>query len=150
MAEPGGTLVRAHHAAGDPAWFLSQRERTGRKNRRFRPALQSLPPALRLDGHSRLDTRQNHQTLFSYFRDWTLEGRGLRPWFRGVSRIAGPLRVTSLGGTAGTQIAPVGPAATSAEAAALQEGFVEQDVGGVGHELSSDTTFAPAAETSKQ
>jgi hypothetical protein len=45
--------------------------------------------------------------------------------------------------TAGAQVAPVGPAATSAEAAALREGFVEEDAGGFGHELSTDTTFAP-------
>jgi hypothetical protein len=53
-------------------------------------------------------------------------------------------------GAAGALIAPVGSAAPRSEAAALQKGFVEENVRGVGHGLSSDTTFALVRDRSKE
>ena len=58
VAEPGRALVRAHHAARDPARLIQDRPRTRAADRRVRAALQRRRPAVRLDRHRRLDPRQ--------------------------------------------------------------------------------------------
>ena len=78
------------------------------------------------------------------------QGEGFCRGFRGCRTGWDGLGWRRQEGAAGAQVTPVGPATTSTEAAALQKGFVKENVGGFGHELSSDTTFAPGAETSKQ
>jgi hypothetical protein len=52
-------------------------------------------------------------------------------------------------GATGSLVAPKRSTTPRSEAATLREGFVEENVGGFGHELSSDTTFARLQQTSK-
>ena len=72
VAQSGRAMVCFDHATGDPARFVSKRERTGRQNRPLRSALQPDQQAFRLDSYGRLDPRQDCQTLFTYFWDTTL------------------------------------------------------------------------------
>ena len=78
-------MVCFDHATGDPARFVSKRERTGRQNRPLRPALQPDKQTFRLDGYGRFDPLQNRQTLLTYFRDTTL---GPTPHLDEAKRVA--------------------------------------------------------------
>ena len=56
LAQPGRTLVRAHHPAGDPAWLVSQRAPIGAEDR-IRHSPQSSQTPLRLDRYRRFNLR---------------------------------------------------------------------------------------------
>ena len=72
VAQSGGTMVWPDHATRHSPGLIPQRSGTGAEDRRFRSALQPHCPAVRLDRDCRVHPQQNHQTLFTNFRDTTL------------------------------------------------------------------------------
>src|SRR5258707_5430275 len=73
VAESSGALVWPDHPAGHSPRLLQQREGFGRKDRRLCPALQSVPSTLRMDRYGRFHPAKDLSTLFSYFRNATLD-----------------------------------------------------------------------------
>jgi hypothetical protein len=72
------TMIWPDHPARHSSRFIPQRRGIGTEDRFLRPALQPHQQVFRVDRHARVDPRQNHPTLFTYFRDATLEHDGHR------------------------------------------------------------------------
>ena len=63
LDEPGRALVRADHAAPDPARLLRQRQGPVRQDRGVRRRLQRRSQAVPVDGHKRRDLRETRASM---------------------------------------------------------------------------------------
>jgi hypothetical protein len=71
--DASGTAGCSDHAASNSPRLISERQGTGREDRLLRPTLQPLAATFHLDCNDGFRPRQDRPSLFTYFRDRTLE-----------------------------------------------------------------------------